>query len=257
MARARHRAGGVYADGAFTLVELLVVIGIIAVLISMLLPSLNKAREAARQVNCSSNLKQLYIAFVQYGQDNRQWLPGPVQDARDITMRWHWYSGGTGTWDKPVHLHHKLSKYLPARSKVWLCPGWPEDQVYFRDAGMTVAGTPDNYTAGPMPFTPANAGVGYFYKPWLRKSYGWGGSETWKIRFGSPKYPDAADILTCMPWQDQVGGGTDGPHNNGKIWQILYSDGSIRGSRGYYATGRLELLGNVPPVFGWADWTPK
>ncbi|HEY8669128.1 MAG TPA: prepilin-type N-terminal cleavage/methylation domain-containing protein [Tepidisphaeraceae bacterium] len=247
---------------AFTLVELLVVIAIIGLLIAILLPALNKARDSAKQVSCSSNMRQLYTSFVAYGQDNRQWLPGPTIYVRDVTMRWYWYSGGTGTFNNPVILNNVMSKYLPAKSKVWLCPGWPEDLTYdsYPSAPATqllAAGSVENPSAGPVPFTPANVGVGYYYKPWLRLAYAWAGWDTWQIRFGRQKYPDCADLLTCLPWQDGSGGGRFGPHARQSTWQILYVDGSIRPDLGIYRTGRTELLGNIPPVRGWADWTPR
>ena len=69
---ARPRARGI---GAFTLVELLVVIGIIAVLISILLPSLGRAWDAAKTTQCLSNLRQMGVAMQMYVSDTRYVIP--------------------------------------------------------------------------------------------------------------------------------------------------------------------------------------
>jgi len=62
---------------AFTLVELLVVIGIIAVLIAMLLPALNGAKKKAQATQCANDLKQLYMSCQMFAQDNGGHLPRP------------------------------------------------------------------------------------------------------------------------------------------------------------------------------------
>lgn len=62
------------ARRGFTLVELLVVIGIIGVLLAILMPSLTKARKQASKVACASNLKQVYLAMQMYSTDNKAWL---------------------------------------------------------------------------------------------------------------------------------------------------------------------------------------
>ena len=73
------RGSGRSTAGAFTLIELLVVVAIIAVLISILLPSLQRAKASARQVYCLSNLRSIGEAANFYAADNEDFLPRGIQ----------------------------------------------------------------------------------------------------------------------------------------------------------------------------------
>ncbi len=110
---------------AFTLVELLVVIGIIAVLIAILLPALQRARDQANTVYCQSNLRQLYTAIVMYDTNERGYMmPASRGTGNGSTNNWWgWETLGRGLGVKPLGNNAAADRIAAARiQKVLNCP---------------------------------------------------------------------------------------------------------------------------------------
>jgi prepilin-type N-terminal cleavage/methylation domain-containing protein/prepilin-type processing-associated H-X9-DG protein len=98
---------------AFTLVELLVVIGIIAVLISLILPALRVAHDQAQNVQCANNLRQLGIAATNYASSNDGVLPITAENVNPPEGNW--------LWDMPVEITARLERAGAPRNAFY-CP---------------------------------------------------------------------------------------------------------------------------------------
>jgi len=105
----------------FTLVELLVVIAIIAILASLLMPALERAREQARRASCKSQLHQMYLGFQFYTQQYEDFYPGGLMwDMHDMYNDQDNASAVIPAWRN--HMNVEMMKYV--KPELFFCPSW-------------------------------------------------------------------------------------------------------------------------------------
>ncbi|WP_437205684.1 DUF1559 family PulG-like putative transporter [Planctomicrobium sp. SH664] len=194
--RTRHRSG-------FTLIELLVVIAIIAVLISLLLPAVQQAREAARRSQCKNNLKQVGLALHNYADVHKQ-LPM-------LFINWPGNGSNLGNWGWQTYILPYMDQsglYTALDPNNWVGQdrdGFYKDRAVARHATKySLLGTPISSYRCPSSVAPA-AGDGY--------NFGNAGS-------GNPAY-----VLGNSNYAASWGSGwaslngSAGPLTNGPMWR--------------------------------------
>jgi len=213
----------------FTLIELLVVIAIIAILASMLLPALNSAREHAKAIKCTGNLKQMGLGVIMYtGDFNDSYMPanyGIEMGYYPSTYQWDWFCRGWG-W----HVKGYVSR------QAMICPAMNATNQYSVRFHDLQANVDDAFYWGFMDY-------GFNYA--LGCSYindGWNACtplKTSKVKHPSTvilgadsAYPNGtADSVSCNQLGDPSAWGNWGrnlatPHSGGNVMVTAISSGS-------------------------------
>lgn len=178
-ARGSHRRG-------FTLIELLVVIAIIAILASLLMPALKRAKEEARRAYCRNNLKQIGLAIAMYKDDNNDKPPAYLFKPGVIT-------------GFPGNNVEYLERYLGATNS-FICPSDRTQGRIPMNLGWEYFGTPGSFTGSyayhmgaPMQFLPDG-------RRWLQEQI-----SRWQARF----------IVAACPWHRHLLDGWTGTNTSG------------------------------------------
>ncbi len=133
------------ARRGFTLIELLVVIAIIAILAAILFPVFAQAREKARAITCTSNLKQIGLGLLQYSQDNDENMPNHYFGT---------YSGGDSYSDSSPNWCHKWMDVIQPYTKNTAIFNCPDQSDYIQPTDPNQYGVYPDYTTPFGPYVP-------------------------------------------------------------------------------------------------------
>ena len=205
----------------FTLIELLVVVAIIGILVSILMPSLGKAREKAKRAVCLSNLRQCGLASIIYANSNNDRL-NPSDGSNPAVESLHWLGGKTQKGFDPYMSNWDITD----------CPNWKPKS--------TVANNGVDFNSAQM--------VGYIYSGGLDTTNLQGSGKNWV----APQF--ATDESNLMLWSDRIMTSSVWGAN------ILHSSsGFVKGPNGLNLDLRKlgSEGGNTLLLDGSAKWTSQ